>query len=148
MKRVSAIKLAKTWETGEAADRIVLDAEGRNRRRIVMVAEKGTQFLLDWPHPVSLRDGDGLVLEDGSIIRVEGKPEPLIEIAAPHAADLAQIAWHIGNRHTQVQVVDDKLRIRRDHVLEEMLRGLGARLTALEAPFDPIPAGSGHHAHD
>jgi urease accessory protein len=148
MKRVSAIRSANTWTTGEAADRIVLDAEGRNRRRIVMVAEKGTEFLLDLSQPVSLRDGDGLVLEDGSIIRVESKPEPLIEIAAPRAADLAQIAWHIGNRHTQVQVVDDKLRIRRDHVLEEMLRGLGAHLTVLEAPFDPISAGSGHHAHD
>jgi urease accessory protein len=148
MKRVSAIKSASTWNAADAADRIVLDAEDRRRRRIKLVAEKGTQFLLDLPYPVSLSDGDGLVLDDGLIVRVESRSEPLIEIAASSATELARIAWHIGNHHTQVQVVGDKLRIRRDHVLEEMLRGLGARITMLEAPFDPISTGSGHHAHD
>ena len=63
--------------------------------------------------------------------------EPLIEVAAERPDELARFAWHIGNRHIEMQVVGDRLRIRRDHVLEEMLRGLGARLTAIEAPFDP-----------
>ena len=76
-------------------------------------------------------------LEDGAIVRVAGKAEPLIEIAAERPDELARFAWHIGNRHIEMQVVGDRLRIRRDHVLEEMLRGLGARLTAIEAPFDP-----------
>ena len=48
-----------------------------------------------------------------------------------------RLAWHLGNRHTDVQIVGDRLRIRRDHVLEEMLRGLGAHVAPLEAPFDP-----------
>ena len=85
-----------------------------------------------------MRDGDGLVLDDGSIVLVAGKPEPLVEILAAQQADLVRLAWHIGNRHTDVQIVGDRLRIRRDHVLEDMLRGLGAQLTPVDAPFDPI----------
>jgi urease accessory protein len=103
------------------------------------------------PHAAALRDGDGLVLEDGAMVRVTGKPEPLIEITAASAHDLARLAWHIGNRHTDMQVMGDRLRIRRDHVLEDMLRGLGARMSALEAPFDPEHAAYGHgehHDHD
>ncbi|HEX5958619.1 MAG TPA: urease accessory protein UreE, partial [Hyphomicrobiaceae bacterium] len=114
---------------------------------IVLTGERGTIFLLDLPQAVALRDGDGLVLEDGSVIRVTGKPEPLIEIAAASAHELARLAWHIGNRHTDMQVVGDKLRIRRDHVLEAMLRGLGAQLTPIDAPFDPEPGAYAEHAH-
>jgi urease accessory protein len=89
------------------------------------------------------------VLEDGAIVRVAGKPEPLVEVGAASAHALARLAWHIGNRHTDLQVVGDTLRIRRDHVLEDMLRGLGARLTPIEAPFDPEPGAYGHgHSHD
>jgi len=77
------------------------------------------------------------VLEDGSIVRVAGKREPLVEITAENSSDLARLAWHIGNRHTDVQIVGDRLRIRRDHVVEELLRRLGAQLSLIEAPFDP-----------
>jgi urease accessory protein len=87
------------------------------------------------------------VLEDGSVVRVAGKPEPLVEIAAVSAPELARLAWHIGNRHADVQVVGDTLRIRRDHVLEDMLQALGARLTPVEAPFDPEPGAYGQHSH-
>ena len=125
-----------------------LDAFARHRRRIALTGEHGTIFLLDLPQATALRDGDGLVLDDGSVIRVTGKPEPLVEIAAASAHELARLAWHIGNRHTDVQVVGDELRIRRDHVLEDMLRGLGAQLTPIEAPFDPEPGAYQGHLHD
>jgi urease accessory protein len=129
-------------------DRVVLDAGDRQRRRIVLKAEKGTTLLLDFAKPVTLRDGDGLVLEDGSIVIVAGRAEPLLELGAKAPADVVRLAWHIGNRHTEVQFVGAALRIRRDHVLEEMAKGLGARVTPLEAPFDPEP-GAGHHRdHD
>jgi urease accessory protein len=147
MRRASEVRLAGTWNATAAVDRVVLDADERHRRRVVLTGERGTTFLLDLPGATALRDGDGLVLEDGAIVRVAGKPEPLVEIAAASAHELARLAWHIGNRHTDVQVVGDTLRIRRDHVLEEMLRGLGARLTLVEAPFDPEPGAYGH-GHD
>jgi urease accessory protein len=147
MRRASEVKTAGTWNSATAVDRVVLDADERHRRRITLTGEGGTAFLLDLPHATALRDGDGLVLEDGAIVRVAGKPEPLIEIAAASVHDLARLAWHIGNRHTDVQVVGDRLRIRRDHVLEDMLQGLGARLTPIHAPFDPEHGAYGHH-HD
>jgi urease accessory protein len=150
MRRASEIKAAGTWNATTAIDCVVLDADERHRRRIALTGEGGTAFLLDLPHATALHDGDGLVLEDGAIVRVAGKPEPLIEITAANPRELARLAWHIGNRHTDMQVVADKLRIRRDHVLEDMLRGLGARLTPIEAPFDPEHGAyaHGHHHHD
>ena len=147
MKRASQIKSAGSWNAASAVDRVVLDAVERHRRRITLTGEGGTIFLLDLPQATALRDGDGLVLDDGSVVRVTGKAEPLIEISAASAQELARIAWHIGNRHIEVQVVGDKLRIRRDHVLEAMLRGLGARLTPVEAPFDPEQGAYSGHGH-
>ena len=96
---------------------------------------------------MALRDGDGLVLEDGSTVLVAGEPEELIEVSTHGALDIVRLAWHLGNRHTDVEIVGGKIRIRRDHVLEQMLRGLGAHLASLEAPFDPEPASAHGHGH-
>ena len=148
MRRASSVCRANLVNDSAVIDCVVLDADERHRRRVVLTGERGTAFLLDLPHATALRDGDGLVLDDGAIVRVAGKPEPLVEIAAASPHDLARLAWHIGNRHTDVQVLGDKLRIRRDHVLEDMLRGLGARLTSVEAPFDPEHGAYGYHHHD
>jgi urease accessory protein len=146
IKRATQIARAGTWRASDAIDRIVLDAGERYRRRVALTAEGGLKFLLDLPAATTLRDGDGLVLGDGTIVAVVGKPEPLAEIAAPDAAALARLAWHLGNRHTEMQVVGDRLRIRRDRVLEDMLRGLGAQVTAIEAPFEP-QRGAYDHGH-
>ena len=147
MRRVSAIKPAGDWNGAEAFDQVVLDADERHRRRAVLTGLNGMTFLLDLPQATALKDGDGLVLDDDTIVRVVGRPEPLVEIAARAVPELARLAWHLGNRHTEVQVVGDRLRIRRDHVLEEMLVRLGAQLTPMEAPFEP-ERGAYHHEHD
>jgi urease accessory protein len=145
MKRASSVKPAGDWIAATAIDRVVLDAGERHRRRFVLIGENGTTFLLDLPRATALRDGDGLVLDDGAIVSVAGRPEALVEISAASLHELARLAWHIGNRHTDVQIAGDRLRIRRDHVLEDMLRGLGATLAFIEAPFDPEP---GAYVHD
>jgi urease accessory protein len=151
MKRASQVARAGAWRAADAIDRVVLDADERHRRRIVLMAEGGTAFLLDLADVTALRDGDGLVLDDGSVVVVTGQVEPLVEVSIKAGADFVRLAWHIGNRHTDVQFMPEGFRIRRDHVLEEMLRGLGARVTPLEAPFDPEPApphgGAHHHDH-
>jgi urease accessory protein len=146
MKRALDVRRGGDWSATRAIDRVTLASDDRHRRRLVMTGEGGTRFLLDLPQAAMLRDGDGLVLDDGSIVRVVGKPEALVEIAAEDAAARLRIAWHIGNRHVEVQVVGDRLRIRRDHVLEAMLLGLGATLTPLDAPFDP-EQGAYAHGH-
>jgi urease accessory protein len=151
-----ACSVARTTQIDDTRviDCVVLDADERHRRRIVLTAEGGTSFLLDLPHATALRDGDGLVLEDGSIVRVAGKREPLVEITAASPQQLARLAWHIGNRHTDVEIVGERLRIRRDRVLEDMLRGLGAYLSPIEAPFEPEPGAyeqehrHGQHDHE
>ena len=148
MKRATRIVETNEWDGATAIDRVLLDADERHRRRVVLTGERGTTFLLDLSHATVLREGDGLVLDDGSIVRVVGKPESLIQIAASDPHELARLAWHLGNRHTDVQVIGDRLRIRRDHVLEEMLTRLGARLTPVEEPFEPERGAYDHHAHD
>lgn len=148
MQRVVTIRRARERDILDASDRVVLDADDRQRRRIVLTTEKGMRLLLDFEKPVMLRDGDGLVLGDGSVVVVAGQAEPLVELSTKAPLNFVRLAWHIGNRHTDVQFVGQALRIRQDHVLEEMVKGLGARVTRVEAPFDPEPAaprGDDHH---
>ena len=148
VKRGFAIRRAGQWNPAVAVDRVALDAGDRHRRRIALKGRGGTEFLLDLDEAVALRDGDGIVLDDGAIVLVAGEPEPLLELAAQTPRAFVQLAWHLGNRHTDVQIIGDRLRIRRDHVLEEMARGLGARLAAIEAPFDPETGAAHDHQHD
>jgi urease accessory protein len=159
---IRAVKVlpASTWDRAKEADRIALTHDNRHRRRFVMKGEGGTESLLDLADAAYLRDGDGLALEDGRIVRVVAAAEPVLEIAGD-AHMLARVAWHIGNRHVPAQILPDRIRIGRDHVLESMIAMLGARVTRADAPFDPEPgayAGEAHshghgdqhhdHAHD
>jgi urease accessory protein len=148
--RAIAVKSARTW-SGAAADRVVLDYDDRHRRRMAMIGAEGTSFLLDLPTAVELRGGDALVLDDGRLVEVVAAPEPLLEIRCVDALHLARIAWHLGNRHLPTQLFADALRIRRDHVMADMVRQLGAEVIEISAPFDPeggaYAASGGHHHH-
>jgi urease accessory protein len=154
VKRASQVLRAGAWCAADAIDRVVLDADERFRRRIVLTGESGSRFLLDFAEATPLRDGDGLLLDDGTIVAVTAKPELLVDVSpgdgwgdgATGADALARLAWHLGNRHTEVEIARDKLRMRRDHVLEDMLARLGAVLTLVEAPFEP-ERGSYRHGH-
>ena len=145
MRHVGGIADAGTWNRARVVDRVTLNADDRVRRRIVLTTETGIKLLLDFARPMMLRDGDGLVLEDGTIVVVAGQAEPLIEVSAKTPLDLVRLAWHLGNRHTDIQFVDGRFRIRRDHVLEEMVKGLGGVMKAVEAPFEPEPAAAHDH---
>lgn len=150
MIRVQKIHPAGSWQGGPA-DRISLDLDDRYRRRAVLSGEGGLTFLLDEPNAVHLRHADGLELEDGRIVEVVAEPEDLVEIKADGTAHLIRIAWHLGNRHLPTQLMGETLRIRRDHVIEDMVAKLGGRLTPLQAPFDPEGGAYGHgrtHGHD
>ena len=138
--------------SGTPADTIVLDFDDRHRRRMAMTGTRGQAFLLDLEEAVALRGGDALVLDDERLIEVIAAPEPLIEIRGADPEHLVRIAWHLGNRHLPTQIAGRGLRIRRDRVIEDMVRGLGARVIEIEAPFDPEGGAyaSGHaasHAH-
>ncbi len=136
---------------GAVADTVVLDFDDRHRRRIAMTGTGGVEFLLDLEEAVALRGGDALVLDDGRLVEVVAAAEPLVEVRGRTPGDLVRLAWHIGNRHLSAQVMANALRLRGDHVIEDMLRGLGASVTEIEAPFDPeggAYAGAGHATID
>ncbi len=119
-----------------------------------MVSDNGVDFLLDLPEVRLLRDGDGLELSDGRVIEVKSAPEKLYAIYATDARHLTILAWHIGNRHLAAQIFKNRIHIRRDHVIREMLKSLGARVEEISAPFDPEGGAYGarlqnhHHSHD
>ena len=144
--------------SGAPADTVVLDFDQRYRRRVAMTGVGGLEFLLDLAEATMLRGGDGLRLEDGRVVEVLAEPEPLAEIRAAGPLALTRIAWHLGNRHLPTELTPKALRVRRDPVIEAMAEGLGARVIALEAPFNPEggayvkvegdPARSHGHGHD
>ena len=127
------------------SDVVELDYDERHRRRIAMQTITGKEFLLNLPKTVRLADGDGLALSDGSTLLVRAKPERVIDIQARDTPHLVRIAWHLGNRHLPTQVLGDSIRIRYDHVILEMLQGLGGKTIVCERPFHPE---SGEYAHE
>lgn len=163
MIRATAVRGQHRW-TDTPADTVVLDFDDRHRRRMAMTGTRGLAFLLDLEQAVALRGGDALVLEDGRLVEVVAAPEPLLEIRGRDPLHLVRLAWHLGNRHLPTQLMAKALRIRRDHVIADMVRGLGGKVVEIEAPFDPeggayAPAhdsgeaahahhGHAHHGHD
>lgn len=144
---------------GPFADCVLLDFEERRRRRGTLTGRGGLSFLVDLAEAPAAAHGDAYGLEDGRLVEIVAAPEELVEIRATDAYALVRLAWHLGNRHLDTEIRPRALRIRRDPVIEDMLRGLGARVTPIEAPFQPeggayggpAPAahGQGHgHSHD
>ncbi|WP_156677750.1 urease accessory protein UreE [Sphingomonas profundi] len=159
MLRASAILRAGEWDATTALDRVTLDHDARHRRRFRYLGEGGTDFLLDLPAAAVLAEGDGLALDGGGVIAVAAADEPLIEVRAASPALLMRLAWHVGNRHLPADIGADRIRLRADHVIAAMLRGLGGTVAEIVAPFTPEAGayagreGGGHahghgHTHD
>lgn len=152
MVKATKIKSAGDW-SGLAMDTVVLTYHDRHRRRMTMTGIGGLSFVLDLEKVTVLQDGDALILDDGRLVAVKAAPETLLEITCNEQEDLTRMAWHLGNRHLPAQIDASRILIRDDHVIAEMLRGLGALVLRVEAPFTPEggaygEGGSGHHHHD
>lgn len=154
MQRALAAREAGHWD-GPVRDSVELDFDARHRRRIRLSGEAGFEFLLDLPEVPSLREGDGLELENGDFVAVRCAAESLLEVRAADSIGLARLAWHLGNRHLPTEIGTDVLRIRSDHVIADMLRGLGADVHEVELPFHPEGGAYGkgrthghEHSHD
>lgn len=145
MLRATEILRAGLWG-GRTADVVRLDYDRRTRRRIALTGQGGLSFLLDLTKMPVLRTGDGIRLEDGRIVAVEAAPERLSEIACKDERALARIAWHLGNRHLATELADRIIYIREDHVIAEMVRGLGASVRTVERAFNPEGGAYGHGA--
>lgn len=135
MDRLTARSLRRNAGHDAALDHVTLDYEARFLRRRALRTDGGREVMVDLPETVSLEDGDALETEAG-LVCVIAAAEPLIEVrAAPH--DLTRLAWHVGNRHTPAQIEADRLLIREDAVLADMLERLGAQTRAVREPFRP-----------
>jgi urease accessory protein len=145
MKRVTEILPAGQWAPETAADCLCLNFDQRYRRRLRYVADGGTVLLLDLPTATVLLPGDGLKLEDDSVVLVHAAPEALVEVTAPDATTLVRLAWHIGNRHLAAQLEESRIVIREDHVISNMLLGLGASVRPFQGTFSP--ESGAYHEH-
>ncbi|WP_439575240.1 urease accessory protein UreE [Phreatobacter sp.] len=144
MIRATKVLDPHSFAEGSVIDRVVLDYDDRHRRRLAMEGVEGTAFLLDLAEAVPLVSDSGLELEDGRVVMVVAAAEPLAEIRTSDPNHMVRVAWHLGNRHLPTQIMGTRLRIRRDHVIEDMVRGLGAKVVPIEAPFDPEGGAYGH----
>jgi len=149
MLKATEVVSSGHWPSAARKAVVTLAHHDRHRRRIRLTADDGTSFLLDLAEATVLRHGDGLKLENNAgYIEVQAAPEPLIEVRAPSAQLLARLAWHLGNRHLPAEIHADRILIRDDHVIVDMLKGLGAQVQAVNAPFDPEGGAYGQHNHD
>lgn len=156
MRRAVRHAAAGDWPTAEARDTVTLDFDARHRRRVRLDTDGGGEVLLDLPRATAMAAGDGLALEGGGWIAVNAAAEALLEVRSAEPTRFARLAWHLGNRHVPAEISSGVIRIRPDHVLEDMLVGLGAEVTHVTAPFQPeggaySGSGSGHthadHTH-
>lgn len=126
-----------------------LPFELRQKSRLRARLDSGEEVALLLPRGEILRGGDLLAASDGRVIEVIAAPEKLLHVTCATPVELARCAYHLGNRHVPVEVGEGYLRLAADHVLEELLKKLGAEVSAIEAPFEPEPgAYAGGHRHD
>jgi urease accessory protein len=153
MRRAINVIPAGNWPENNLTGCVTLVFDDRHRRRIQLTDDRGEDFLLDLSETTRINNGDGLAIDDGSFLKVLAADEDIIDISCDGPIEIARVAWHLGNRHTPVQVLSTGyLRIRYDHVLLEMAQGLGAAVRRKHAPFEPEAgaySGGGHgHIHD
>ena len=142
---------AKPGDRGDAGVGLTFDQRQRSRLRVRLDDGREAGILL--PRGETLRDGDLLTGDDGVVVRVAAAPEPLSAAASDDPLLLARACYHLGNRHVSLQIEPGRLAWLHDHVLDDMVRGLGLTVTMEQAPFQPEPGaygahGHGHHGHD
>lgn len=128
---------------------LTLPFELRQKSRLCTALANGEEVGLFLERGTVLRGGDYLEGNDGRVVRVVAAPEDLMEVVSGDARALARAAYHLGNRHTPVEVGEGWLRFSADHVLSEMLIGMGFAVATLSAPFEPEAGAyaAGHHHH-
>ena len=151
MPRATSVQSAVDRKGGEIVDTLILPYAQRQVRQGFLFGIKGTCVEVDLAEAVRLRTDDALVLDNGGIVEIVAEAEPLIEVRAADLPSLARLAWHLGDRHVPVQILERRLRLARDSGIEALLESLGAKIALIEAPFEPeggaYAAAAGDHGH-
>jgi urease accessory protein len=130
------------------ADTVHLTFDARSKSRLLLRLDSGEQAALIVERGRLLRGGDRVRTQDGREVVIIAAEEALLEASSEDPKAIARAAFHLGNRHVAVEVGANRLRFLDDHVLEEMVKGLGLQVAAVRAPFEPEPGAYGlHHAH-
>lgn len=150
MIKVKSIIRAHEVIDAVPAGHAILERDERHLRRKAIALEDGEKIFVDFAEPVVLDHGDRLVLEDGREIEIRAAREALYEVRGRDALHIAELAWHIGNRHLAAQIEPDRIFILRDHVIKAMLEGLDAKVTDTNEIFSPLRGAysGGHSSHD
>lgn len=146
--RAVSVLAAREAGATKPYDKAVLAHDERHLRRRAIETAAGDKVLVDLPEPVALNHGDRLVLEDGRQLEIVAAPEEVYDIRARDAVHLAELAWHIGNRHLAAAIEANRILILRDHVIKAMLEGLGATVSEVSQPFSPVRGAYSGHGHD
>jgi urease accessory protein len=136
------------WPEENASATLTLDFDARHRRRVALTSDQGENMLLDLPKAVAMADGDGLQLEDGRWVKIRAAMELIVEVRHQDPYQLLRLAWHLGNRHLPTEIRNEVLYVRPDHVIENMLRGFGAKLVTVQRAFQPEGGAYGDHGHE
>ena len=126
-------------------DRAILPFDARCKSRLLVTLESGEKAALAVERGRLLRGGDRVRLDDDREIEIVAADEALLEACSDDPLAIAKAAYHLGNRHVAVQVMPNRLRFLDDHVLEQMVAGLGLSVTHIVAPFEPEGGAYGHH---
>ena len=154
MPRATQLVPSSERKPGRVVDTLILAFAQRQAQRGFLFGVKGTCVELDFAEPVRLRNDDVLLLDDGGFVEVVSEAEPLFEARAADPAALARLAWHLGDRHVPIELLPNRLRVRREGDVEALLQASGAKIAAIEAPFEPeggayaVPGQVSHHHHD
>lgn len=127
--------------------KLVLPFQLRNKSRLRTALETGEEVGLILERGSILRGGDLLLAEDGRVVQVVAEPETVSTVRASEPVALCRASYHLGNRHVALQIGDGWVRYQHDHVLDEMVRGLGLAVTVEQAPFEPEAGAYGGHSH-
>jgi urease accessory protein len=129
----------------EKSATVRLSFDARSKSRLLLKLDNGEQAALVVERGRLLRGGDRVRTLDGREVQIIAAEESLLEASSDDPAAIAKAAFHLGNRHVAVQVMANRLRFLNDHVLEEMVKGLGLKVTPVLAPFEPEGGAYGHH---
>ena len=153
MPRATSVQPAAQRKGGNVIDTLILPYAQRQVKQGFVFGVKGICVEIDLAEPARLRTDDALVLDNGELVEVVAEAEPLIEVRAHDFAALARLAWHLGDRHVPVQILERRLRLARDPAIETLLQSLGAKTALIDAPFEPEGGAyeaaqeHGHHDH-
>ncbi len=141
------LKLTHKVDTGYPTGSLTLPLESRNRSRLKVLLDDGTEVGLFLPRGTVLRNGDLVASDSGQVIEIKAAPETVSNAQCDDPLMLSRACYHLGNRHVLLQIESGFVRYLHDHVLDDLVGGLGLSVTVEQAPFEPEPGAYGDYGH-